>query len=71
VRRFTFPDESPITDVFDREGAYLGTLRGRGLPLGWLGRDVILFPIEDEATGVTVVGLFRLTPATGTEGTGT
>lgn len=71
VRRFTFPDEPPISDVFDREGAYLGTVRGRGLPLGWLGRDVILFPIEDEATGVTVVGLFRLTPATGTEGTGT
>lgn len=71
VRRFTFPDEPQVTDVFDREGAYLGTVRGRGLPLGWLGRDMILFPIEDGATGATVVGFYRLTPATGTEGTGT
>ncbi len=71
VRRFTFPDRPQVADVFDREGAYLGTVEGRGLPLGWLGRDMILFPIEDEATGATVVGLYRLTPATGTEGTGT
>lgn len=60
ARRHTFPGEPPVTDVFDREGVYLGTVTGRGVPLGALGPDRILFPIEDPATGITVIGIFRI-----------
>lgn len=49
-----------MSDVFDAEGAYLGTVSGRGVPLGWLDDDRILFPIEDAATGVTVIGIYRI-----------
>lgn len=70
VRRHTFPGDPRVTDVFDAGGAYLGTVTGRGLPLGWLGRDRILFPIEDEATGVTQIGVFTITREGG-EGAGT
>lgn len=60
VARHSFPGDPPVTDVFAASGAYLGTITGRGLPLGWLGPDRILFPIEDEATGIAVVGVFRI-----------
>ncbi len=65
VRRHTFPGDPQVSDVFAASGAYLGTITGRGLPLGWLGRDRILFPIEDDATGVTMIGIFSVSPATG------
>jgi hypothetical protein len=64
VERHVFPGEPPVTDVFDREGAYLGTVNGKGLPLGWLGDDRVLFAIEDDATGVSVIGVFRMTEST-------
>ncbi len=60
VARHAFPGDSSVTDVFDAGGAYLGTVHGRGLPLGWLAGDRILFPIEDELTGVTVIGIYRI-----------
>ncbi len=69
VRRHSFPDDPEVTDVFDAAGAYLGTVTGRGLPLGWLGRDRILFPVEDPATGVTTIGIFMITREGG-EGAG-
>ena len=61
VDRHVFPGEAAVTDVFDREGAYLGTVHGKGLPLGWLGDDRVLFAIGDEATGVSVIGVYRIT----------
>ena len=58
--RHAFPGDSAVTDVFDRGGAYLGTVTGLGLPMGWLGGDRILFPIEDAETGVKVIGIYRI-----------
>ena len=69
VDRHVFPGQPPVTDVFDGEGAYLGTVHGKGLPLGWLGDDRVLFAIGDEDTGVSVIGIFRI--AETPEGNGT
>jgi hypothetical protein len=63
VDRHVFPGDPSVTDVFDRVGAYLGTVRGLGLPLGWLDTDRVLFAIEDDATGVSVIGVFRISEA--------
>jgi hypothetical protein len=63
VQRHSFPGDSAVTDVFGRDGGYLGTVTGFGLPLGWLGADRILFPIEDTETGVTVIGVYRIPEA--------
>ena len=60
VARHTFPGDSAVTDVFTRDGGYMGTVSGFGLPLGWLGPDRILFPIEDVETGVAVIGVYRI-----------
>jgi hypothetical protein len=60
VERHAFPGEPAVTDVFDQAGAYLGTVHGKGLPLGWLGEDRVLFAIENDETGVSVIGLFRI-----------
>ena len=60
VDRHAFPGEPAVTDVFDEAGAYLGTVHGMGLPLGWLGDDRVLFAIENDETGVSVIGLFRI-----------
>lgn len=67
ARRHAFPGEEPVVDVFDARGTYLGTVTGRGLPLGWLGRDRILFPIDDPESGITVIGIFRIDRPTGEE----
>jgi hypothetical protein len=60
VERYTFKDEPPQVDVFDAEGRYLGTLAGRPAPLGFVGEDVVLFPEEDEDTGVVQVVGYRM-----------
>ena len=60
VQRYAFPDEPTRTDVFASDGRYLGTVTGRGVPLGWLGPDRVLFPITDEETGVSVIGIYRI-----------
>jgi hypothetical protein len=60
VERFTFEGEAPATDVFDRDGNYLGTLAGRPLPLGFLGTDVVLFPIVNADDDTSVLGLFHI-----------
>lgn len=67
VDRHVFPGEPAVTDVFDREGAYLGTVHGKGLPLGWLSDDRVLFTIDDAETGVSVIGVYRITVAAGGE----
>ncbi len=61
VERYTFEDETPRTDVFDRDGHYLGTANGRSLPLGFLGPDVVLFPIKNHDDGTAVIGIYRIT----------
>lgn len=61
VERYTFTDEPARVDVFDREGRYLGTLTGRGLPFGFVGRDVVLFGEEDADTGGMQVVGYRIT----------
>jgi hypothetical protein len=60
VARHVFPGEPAVTDVFDGEGVYLGTIHGKGLPLGWLGPERVLFAIENEETGVGVIGVYRI-----------
>ncbi|WP_310568939.1 6-bladed beta-propeller [Gemmatimonas sp.] len=60
VERYTFADETPRTDVFDRDGHYLGTASGRSLPLGFLGPDVVLFPIKNDDDGTAVIGIYRI-----------
>ncbi len=60
VERYTFKDEPPRVDVFDAEGRYLGTLAGRPAPLGFVGDDVVLFPEEDEDTGIAQVVGYRI-----------
>ncbi|MEO8201825.1 MAG: 6-bladed beta-propeller [Gemmatimonadota bacterium] len=60
VERYTFADEEPSVDVFGSAGRYLGTLDGKSLPLGFAGPDLVLFPLEDEATGAKLVGIYRI-----------
>ncbi len=60
VERYTFNGETPSVDVFDREGAYLGTIVGRPLPLGFLGADRVLFPIHNPDDGTTIIGIYRI-----------
>jgi hypothetical protein len=60
VERYTFNGETPSVDVFDREGAYLGTLVGRPLPLGFLGGDRVLFPIRNPDDDTTIIGIYRI-----------
>lgn len=60
VERYTFDGETPAVDVFDREGAYLGTLAGRALPMGFLGADRVLFPIHNPDDDTTIIGVYRI-----------
>lgn len=60
VERYTFRGETPAVDVFDKGGNYLGTITGKGMPLGFLGPDIVLFAIDDDATGGNVLGLYRI-----------
>ena len=61
VQRFTFEGETPSTDIFDAAGNYLGTIVGKPLPLGFLGNDLVLFPIENADDGTSVIGVYRIT----------
>lgn len=61
VERYTFAGETPRTDVFDRDGHYLGTIIGRSLPLGFLGNNLVLFPIIDQDEGTITIGIYRIT----------
>ncbi|MEI2720320.1 MAG: 6-bladed beta-propeller [Gemmatimonadales bacterium] len=61
VQRYTFEGETPATDVFDAEGRYLGTVTGKGAPLGFLGKDLVLFPIDNADDGTSIVGIYRIT----------
>lgn len=60
VSRYTFKGETPRTDVFDANGHYQGTINGHSLPLGFLGPDTVVFAIEDEDTGASVIGIFGI-----------
>ena len=61
MHRYTFEGETPATDVFDAEGRYLGTVTGKGAPLGFLGKDLVLFPIDNADDGTSIVGIYRIT----------
>lgn len=61
VQRFTFEGETPSVDLFDREGRYLGTVVGKPVPLGFLGNELVLFPIENADDGTRVIGVYRIT----------
>jgi len=61
VERYTFDGETPRTDVFDRDGHYVGTAAGRSLPLGFLGPNRVLFPIKNDDDGTSVIGIYRIT----------
>jgi len=60
VQRYSLEGETPRTDVFDAEGAYLGTAHGRSLPLGFLGPDVVLFPVHNAEEGTSKIGVYRI-----------
>lgn len=60
VERYTFKEEERKLDVFGPDGRYLGTLAGHALPMGFIGDDIVLFPVEDAETGATLVGLYRI-----------
>ena len=47
--------EPPVLDVFDSDGAYAGTLKGFGLPVGLLPNGELLLPREDEESGGSVI----------------
>lgn len=54
-------NEPPVLDVFGSDGAYAGTVRGFGLPLGLLPNGELLVPQEDEASGGIVITRLRVT----------
>ena len=60
VERYTFKGEAKLLDIFGEDGRYLGTLAGHSLPMGFVGEDVVLFPIDDEDTGAILVGVYRI-----------
>lgn len=68
VERQSFVGEPALTDVFNAEGRYLGTMAGRALPLGFLSGDRVLFAVEDAESGITRIGVYQLTrnPESGT-----
>lgn len=63
VQRHAFPGDTATSDVFDQRGEYLGSVRGRGLPLGWLGEDRVLFAEEDPTTGIVTIAGYRILDA--------
>lgn len=60
VERYTFKMDERMLDLFAPDGRYLGTLKGHSLPMGFIGEDIVLFPIEDVETGANLVGLYRI-----------
>jgi hypothetical protein len=50
----------PVVDVFASTGAYVGTLRGRQLPLGRLPNGELLIPRFDEDTGGWLLARVRV-----------
>lgn len=60
VQRYGPRGADPVVDVFDGEGRYVGTEVGRGLPLGFVGRDRVILPLTDAATGVVALGVYRI-----------
>jgi hypothetical protein len=54
-------NEPPVLDVFGSDGAYAGSVRGFGLPLGLLPNGELLVPQEDEASGGFVITRLRVT----------
>lgn len=53
-------NEPPVLDIFGSDGAYAGTLRGFGLPLGLLPNGELLVPQEDEDSGGFVITRLRV-----------
>jgi hypothetical protein len=60
VERYTFADEPSRVDIFDPAGRYLGTLTGKGAPLGFPDSDVVIFAEENEVTGIRQVVAYRI-----------
>lgn len=54
-------NEPPVLDVFGSDGAYAGTVRGFGLPLGLLPNGELLVSQEDEQSGGFVITRLRVT----------
>lgn len=60
VERYTFADEPDLVDVVEADGRYLGTMAGKGPPLGFIGDSVVLFAEENAVTGVSQVVGYRV-----------
>lgn len=54
-------EEPPVLDVFGSDGAYAGTVRGFGLPLGRLPNGELLVPRDDEDSGGVIIVRMRVT----------
>jgi hypothetical protein len=50
----------PVLDVFAPDGGYLGTLRGKRMPVAMLPSGELLIPEADEETGGIVVAIYRV-----------
>lgn len=61
VQRTLRGDPSPTLDVFDAEGAYLGTVRDMHLPAGQLPDGDLIVPHDDEDSGGVVLVRLRVT----------
>ncbi|HRQ77939.1 MAG TPA: hypothetical protein PLY94_05015 [Gemmatimonadaceae bacterium] len=60
VRRSLAAATEPVLDVFAADGGYLGTLRGKRMPLAMLPSGELLIPEPDEESGGTVVAIYRV-----------
>lgn len=61
VQRTVRNAETPVLDVFDSTGAYVGTVHDRRLPSGILPNGELLIPRDDEDTGGTFIARVRVT----------
>jgi hypothetical protein len=53
-------NEPPVLDVFGSDGAYAGTVRGFGLPLGRLPNGELLVPRDEEQSGGVIIIRMRV-----------
>ncbi len=62
AQRFGIGDEPRSVDVYDRDGAYLGTLSGKPAPFAFIGENIALFGEPDRETGIVQLVAYALSP---------
>jgi hypothetical protein len=61
VQRSLREERPAVVDVFDSDGAYVGTMRGMSLPVGLLPTGELLVPVDDETSGGQHLVRFKVT----------